>query len=73
MFALELHTRRFDDIRVAEAVEHDVRAVRGERCCDSETDTARRAGDDSRFSVEHEILRIALCRTRRAFVVRAPG
>ena len=46
----------FDLARIAESVQHHVRAVGRERACDPEADAAGRAGDDCRFSLEHFLL-----------------
>ena len=42
-----------DFARVAEAVEDDVGAARGERGGDAEADAARRSGDECRFACGH--------------------
>jgi hypothetical protein len=45
-----------DLILVAEAVEHDARALGGKSLRDGKADAARRAGDDRAFSFERHAL-----------------
>jgi hypothetical protein len=45
---------------VAEAVEHDVRALRGVCTRDAQPDAAGRAGDEGRSCLQHEISRCEL-------------
>ena len=49
VFGLQVGEERVDRSPVAEAVQHDVGAARGERTRDAEADAARRAGDERRF------------------------
>ena len=55
-FLLDAGALLLDRGGVAEAVDHDVGAVLGERPGDAEADAGGRAGDDRGFSLEHDDL-----------------